>query len=343
MLWETAFLVLHHNRGLSQCLSLNDTANLAMSAKCLTNFREQLPVQIIKGASCGSLKSLYKYLKRCRAHVHAKLFVDEIVDIEQYLCPSLVETLLLQPCVLNWNPYAILRRVDFLENFAVLKHLEVSLNAEGAHAFTGLLRLHLRKLEALVVSTTEPVSGFWSGLAHQSRPGLVSVSVNNFLLEAVPLGNIGGLRFLWISRPVRKRDHAAFLRRLCHDVCTLTYLGTVDFKGFSKPSELEAWLRCLEGASLPALRYWEVEGSDVVDIPEMARCLVLRRIPLTIQGLRMREARVLVDPGHRLLSGIRDVSLHNPRIYRSLAVLEHVVQTSIPTNRGLVYLRGRAV
>lgn len=343
MLWESAFLVLFHNRGLAQCLSLRDTANLAMSAKCLTDFRDQLPVLVIDGAICVSLKSLRKYLKRGQTHVHAKLFVDEIVDIEHHLCPSTVQTLLLQPCALNWNPYAILRRVDFLQDFAVLGHLEVSLNREGAVAFTGLLRNHLRALTALVVSTNEPVSGFWTGLAYQPRPSLLSVSVNNFLLEDVPLGNIGGLRFLWISRPVRKRGHAAYLQRLCQDVSGLVYLSTIDFKGFSRCVELEAWLGCLEGASLPALRYWEVEGSDV-EASVVGRFLVERRVPLTVQGLRMREATVTVDPGHRLLSaGVRDVSLHNPRIYRSLAVLDRVVQTSIPRTGGRVHLRGRHV
>lgn len=342
MLLQQAFYLLCKNRGLAQLLSMNDVVNLAMSATFLKDFREQIPVLLVEGANCISLKHLRKYLKKKQKHIHAKLFVDEILDV-QFPCPSRIQTLLLQPCAMNWNPYAILRNVSFLHDFVALEHLELSLNSDSAFAFNAILRSHLPALKALVVSTNEPVPGFWRSITHQPRPSLVSLSVNNFLLENVPLHNVKNISFLWISRPIRYRGHALFLRRVCDNLHKLVYFSTIDFKGFRKRSEMEACLQCLEGETLPSLQYWEVDGSDVVHTSAMVQSLPNRRRPLTVQGLCMRDACVPVPPGHRLLSGRRDVSLQNPRIYRSLEVLGHVVQTRIPTATGFAYLRGRNV
>lgn len=76
-LLETAFLVLGNNRELPALLSLRDMVQLATSAKWMSMFHQQLPILLIEGAHCGSLKLFVD-----------ELFVDEIVDIERYLCPT---------------------------------------------------------------------------------------------------------------------------------------------------------------------------------------------------------------------------------------------------------------
>lgn len=196
-------------------------------------------------------------------------------------------------------------------------------------------------LKALVVFSNQPTPGFWTSITYCPRPFLVCVCVNNFLLQDVSLENISALKFLWLSRPTKKRGHAAFLRQVCDHLRELVYLSTIDFKGFSRKIELDAWLRCLGGEALPSLRYWEVHESDVTDILTLTQHLTTRRTSLTIQGLCMKESCILVDPFHKMLSGSREVSLHIPRIYRSLGILGHVIHTRIPTPSGFTYLRGR--
>lgn len=308
-------------------------------------FEAQVPVFLIQGSNCSSLRKFYKYLHRARQrndpHIHARLFVEEVVGVEEYICPVFTKTLLLQPCILNWNPYAILRNVAWLRDFDALEHLEVSLDGEGAATFVHLLRDALPSLKALVVSTNEPCPGFWSSVTWRPRPGLVCLCVNGFRLEPVSLGNIANVRFLWINRPCKVRGTAAFMRRLSEDVPGLVYLTTRDFGGLAVPAELEGWLFCFEGSKLPLLKYWETDGCDIRDVATIAKFLRNRRVPLTVQGLKIKESCVHVPGGHRLLSTNRDVSLHLHRIYRSLVdVLGSVLHTKIPTKDGHTMLRG---
>lgn len=265
--------------------------------------------------------------------------------MEHHLCPLSTKTLLLQPVVFNWNPYAILRKVEWLRDFRNLEHLEISLDGEGAAVFVNILKKSLPSLKALVVSTNEPCRGFWSSLTHRARPQLVCLCVNGFRLEAVPLKNVAHLRFLWINRPCKHRGTADFMRFLSEDVHDLMYLTTRDFGGMSLTSELEGWLECLEGSRLPALKYWETDGCDIEEVATVARFLEKRKAPLTIQGLKMKEGCIDVPKEHRLLSATkREIPLHVHRIYRSLVdVLGNVLHTRIPTPDGHIMLRGKTL
>ena len=343
MTFDEAITVCCDSKILSSFLPLADVVRLSICCQSMCIFREQLSIQMIDGCMCNSMKALNRYLKQVRgqAHIHVKLYFDEVDNIDQYLCPLVTKTLLLQPCVMNWHPYAICRKVSWLQRYTSLEHLELSLNAQSAVSFVSVLRLSMFNLKALVVCTNHPTSGFWTSLTHLFRPSLVCLCVNNFLLENILLENINAVKFLWVSRPTKRRGHAGFLQRVCESMHDLVYLSTVEFKGFSQGNELEAWLCCLGGKVLPRLKYWDLHESDLMDIGALTRHLSARLIPLTVQGLHAKEACLHVAPSHRLLSGVREVSLHIPRIYRSLGILGHVVHTRIRTPCGFVYLRGR--
>lgn len=318
------------------------------------HFQTQMPILLIEGRDCARLRNLYKYLRYIKKssvkHIHARLAVDEIHDIEQYLNRDIL-TLLLQPIAFNWNPYAVLVEVKWLEEFHQLQHLEISLNGDSAQKFVHLLRQKdiLAKLQALVVSTNQICNGLWSSLTTRSRTCLRVLSTNNFRLQNVPLHHMQCLRFLWINRP-GTRDSSYLATNLAKDVPSLKYLTTSDFRGLG--SQLNQWMTTLcQNNILPELEFWEVHDSDIAkqDTALIVRHLAERqsRHPLTIQGLVMNERCIDVQPqGHRLLSCVaRKIPLHKHRIYRSLHVLEYVIHTQIPTPCGnnCTMLRGKFV
>lgn len=306
-----------------------------------------MSVLLIEGRDCATLRHLYKYIrlmkKQGQPHIHARLAIDELVHVDQYLSRD-IKTLLLQPFAYNWNPYAVLRDVHWLAEFHQLQHLEISLKKESARSFVTLLgREHvLSSLQALAVSTNDVCDGLWLSLTAHPRPFLRVLCVNGFRLQNVPLHSLSCLRYLWISRP-STRNNSFLASNIARDIPLLKYLTTCDFRGLGR--ELDPWIaRFCQPDTLPELQFWELHESDVDDKDvRLLRAYLTnrpRRHPLTIQGIQMNEHSVVVHP-HRILSTFaRQVPLHKHRIYRSLDVLEHVLHTKISLEQ---VLKGRNV
>ena len=315
----------------------------------------QVPVLRVEGCDCASLRKLYRYLRTTREagrkHVHARLAVDELPDVAQFLDRNL-ETLLLQPFAFNWSPYALVRELAWLPEFVDLKHLELSLDGQSAAQFVALMQegkqSFLPRLTSLVLSTNEVCGGLWKALAACPRPRLLALCVNGFRLEAVAMHHLASLKYLWVCRPARVLGLHRFFGCLVHDLPSLKYLGTCDCRGLAVRAELEACLRALGPEGLPQLSYWETYHSDVADVDLVLEFLRARRHgPLTIQSVETRQGTVRVKPGGHWVLAHRysRIPLHRHRLYRSLDALEELIHTRIPTKdgRGAVFLRGLAV
>lgn len=328
-LLQRAFFAAYQSECLKHHLQYKEILFLSTASKFLEMFRNQIPIVRIQGSICLSLKHLHKYLANAnrmkQQHIHAKLYVDEIDDIDRYLCPSATRSILLEAPTFNWHPYAVLRHVEWLHRFQNIEHLDLSLNEQSVGGFLKILKYGFPCMVSLVVSVNHPTLGIWSSITTMHRPTLSCVSANNFLLEDVSLANIGELKFLWISRPYIKRGHSSFLTNVCQQLPRLVYLSTINFKGLSKKSEMQ-WMECLQGRSLPFLRIWELEDSDHPDVSTIVQYLLPRQIPLIIQGTSIKEEFILAPPHHRIVSQKRVVSTHDPRIYRVLEVLPHILQ-----------------
>lgn len=347
-----SFFVAFSSYTLSKFLSIKDIGNLSRTCTSFLEIRTQMPVLLVEGSDCGTLHHLYKYLRRMKKqaqpHIHARLAIDELVHVDQYLSRD-IKTLLLQPFAYNWNPYAVLRDVFWLEEFHQLQHLEISLNKDSAQRFVALLRrrhISLKSLQALVVSTNDVCDGLWVSLTAHPRPLLRVLCVNGFRLQNVPLHPLSCLRYLWISRP-STRSNSFLAGNIARDIPLLKYLTTCDFRGLGR--ELDPWIACFcQPNTLPELQFWELHESDVdaKDVLLLKAYLTNRprRHPLTIQGIQMNEQCVHVHP-HRILSTLaRQVPLHKHRIYRSLDVLEKVLHTKIPMPQGFFkVLKGKTV
>lgn len=339
-----AFHVLVDCGHLAPYLLKKEVGRLAQCARFLENVSSQIPVLRVQGCDCASLRKLYRYLKRVQAegqiHVHARLAVDELVDVHHFLHPAL-ETLLLQPVAFNWNPYALVREVGWLREFFRLKHVELSLDARSAAQLAAVLRGTgaLPRLASLAMVTNEACAGFWEALVAQPRPCLKALCVNGVRLEAVSFENLRELAYLWICRPVRTHGFHRFFQGLAQ-LPRLRYLATCDWRGLARPPELAACLAALGPEGAARLKYWETHQSDVADVALLATFLEGRRAtsaPLTVQGVAMQHDRVAVNPGgHWLLAPSHsNLPLHRHRLYRSLDdVLDEPIHAYIPAAAG---------
>lgn len=346
---ETFFIVWSSST-LSPFLSVKDVSRLSTTCTALLHFNTQMPILLVEGRDCAKLHTLNKYLKYTQKnktkHIHARLAMDEVHDIDQHLNRD-IHTLLLQPIAYNWSPYAVLKNVAWLEEFHELQHLEISLDGQSAPMFVELLRQQhtLPAIQALVVSTNQACHGLWSSLTAFNRRHLRVLCTNGFRLQDVPLHHLSNLRYLWISRPCTR--HTSYLsRNIARDLPVLKYLTTSEFRGLGKDAELIQWMTCLSAN----VEFWELHDSDVTtqNVQILTQCLRQHqsRYPLTIQGLRMNDQCIRVAPyNHCLLSCLgRHIPLQKHRIYRSLDVLENVLHTKIPQPCGnFTTLKGKHV
>lgn len=346
------FFFLGASSTLSPYLSVKDVSRLSTTCKSFVDFRKQMPILLVEGRDCAKVHQLNKYLKYTKKnnnkHIHARLAIDEMHDIDQHINRD-VQTLILQPIAYNWSPYAILKNVWWLEEFKLLQHLELSLDGQSAPMFVDLLRRQtvFPVIQALVVSTNQTCNGLWSSLTAFNRRHLRVLCTNGFRLQDVPLHHLSNLRYLWISRPSAR--HTSYLaQNIARDLSVLKYLTTSEFRDLGKDTELTKWTSCLCQAN--NLEYWDLHDSDVTtqNVPLLVQFLTQRqsRHPLTIQGLRMNDQYINVPPyNHCLLSCQgRHIPLHKHRIYRSLDVLENVLHTKIPTPCGhFTILKGKNV
>ena len=355
LLTQDAFHVLLDCGHLVPFLKKADVGRLSACASWLVSTIHQVPVLRVEGCDCASLRKLYRYLRACRAlgrrHVHARLAVDELPEVAQFLDRTL-ETLLLQPVAFNWNPYALVTEVTWLPEFLDLKHLELSLNGQSAAELVNLMRAgagaFLPRLTSLALSTNEACGGLWGALTAWPRPSLLALCLNGFRLEVVPLHHLASLRYLWICRPLRVRGLHQFFGSLIEGLPGLKYLATCDCRGLAVRAELAACLGALGAAGLPRLRYWETHQSDVVDADLVLEFLRAREHgPLTIQSVETRQGSVRVHPGGHWVRAPRNarLPLHRHRLYRSLDdVLDEPIHTYIPTAAGPpTVLRGLGV
>lgn len=301
--------------------------NVSSCCRAFVPFRTQTNVLHVQGKVCNSLRALFKYLRSHHDYVHARLYLDELWGIQNHVSP-LVTILILEPPLLNWMPYAVVKSVAWLTHLHRLNHLEMSLDRDAAISFISILEdHHLTQLEALVVSTNYAAYNFWSALTQAPRLALRVLCVNGFRMQHVCLHNIRSVRFLWICRPYRHNLHR-FLAWVVRDLRYLKYLATRDFTGLGHSLELEPWMALLQGDSLPELEYWDAEGCGITDLACVCANVQGRSqsiTPLCIQGIRLKDHEW--SCGKHAVVSKRRLGLDKYHSYRCLGVLEQDMKT----------------